>query len=71
MVLTKLMALMKLMGLEKLIDGSDEICLMDLTNFSGSGCEKYGSEIVVVYHSTTPFPCLGRRIFCVRKNCYL
>ena len=33
MVLTKLMALMKLMGLEKLIDGSDEICLMDLTNF--------------------------------------
>ena len=24
---------MKLMGLEKLIDGSDEICLMDLTNF--------------------------------------
>ena len=70
MVLMKLMALMKLMGLEKLIDGSDEICLMDLTNFSGSGCEKYGSEIVVVYHST-PFPCLGRRIFCVRKNCYL
>jgi len=39
---------------------------MGLTRFSGSGFKKNGSEIVVVYHST-PFPCLGRRIFCLEK----
>jgi hypothetical protein len=37
---------------------------MGLMKFSGSGFEKDGSEIVVVYHST-PFPCLGRNKFFV------
>jgi len=52
-----------LMGLMKLIDGSDELMkLIDGSDefLADPGFEKDGSEIVVVYHST-PFPCLGRR----------
>ena len=59
--LTKLMVLTELMGLKKLIDGSDEI-------LADPDLKKIGSEIVVVYHST-PFPCLGRRKFLYRKIC--
>ncbi len=74
--LTKLMVLTELMGLKKLIDGSDEILAdPDLKKFDGSDeiladpdLKKFGSEIVVVYHST-PFPCLGRRKFLFRKIC--
>jgi hypothetical protein len=66
--LTKLMVLTELMGLKNVIDGSDEI---DDEILADPGFDKDGSEIVVVYHST-PFPCLGRKIFFLfRKNCCL